>query len=375
MIDFNAEAQEIYPELKSFYEDMHAHPELGNQEQQTTTKILSFLTQLGLETRRPLPTGAVGILHGSSPGKTVAFRADIDALPVQEKTNLPYASRISNSMHACGHDVHTTCLLGAANILARHKETISGTIVFIFQPDEEGDGGAQRILDTGILDELGVITVYGMHIQPKLPFGTIGVKYGSFYANAVTIDGLVQGKGTHAAEPEKGTDSLAAAARMVTALKQLTNGDVVCTIGSFHAGTIRNIIPDSAEFHGILRCQETAVRDETKKKIEEICQAIARQTGVTVHLTLKNGYDGIVNHDMDSEFVKSTVSCPVVVEEKPTFMTEDFGFYLEKYYGCFYHLGIGTDVPLHSPLLCPDEKILSIGSATAAKILYDWGKR
>ena len=380
MTDFLKEAEQVRKEMISFRRDIHAHPELGNKEFRTTGKITEVLHKLNIETVQVLPTGVIGILKGDQEGRTVAFRSDIDALPVQEETGLSCASENKGIMHACGHDMHMASLLGAAHILSAHRHEIHGNIVFIFQPDEEGDGGAERIMKTGILDSLHVDTVYGAHVEPSLPAGTIGVKYGQFYANALKFDVHVHGKGTHAAQPENGTDSLNAAAEMCVALKKLSeeneNGRCVCTVGCFHAGTVRNIISDHADFSGILRCTGLQMRDKKAKQMKGIMDEIARKNHVHCESNLVTGYPGVTNHNENTALVQKTVEemlgkDHVVVEDKPTMTTEDFGYYVQKYRGCFYHVGIGSPYPLHSPKMCPDENALVTAAAVHATVLMN----
>lgn len=382
MIDFISEAERIKPWMISVRRDIHAHPETGNHEYRTKDKITEILKELNIEVYPVLETGVIGVLHGREAGNCAAFRSDMDALPILEKTGLPFSSENDGVMHACGHDMHMASLLGCARILSEHCESLKGTYVFIFQPDEEGEGGAERILKTGILDKLGVQTVYGMHVEPSLPTGVIGYKYGSFYANAVKFDVHVTGKGCHGAEPEKGTDSLYAAAEITCALKQLTREEnkerSVCTVGMFQAGTARNIISDHADFSGILRCSSLALREIRKKQIADILHDKAVQNGVYVQSRIVDGYIGVENHDEDVALVKNTAlqlfgPSSVKEETKATMTTEDFGFYLKKYKGCFYHLGINSPYPLHSDHMNPDENALVHGAAFSAALLASYG--
>ena len=379
MIDFLQKAWDLQQDMAAFREDIHAHPEIGNQERRTADKIRNALNALDIEVIPVLDTGTIGVLQGGEPGGAVAFRSDIDALPIQEETGLPYASCRPGLMHACGHDMHIASLLGAASILAAGRNRLKGRAFFIFQPDEEGDGGAQRILDTGVLDQLGVTAVYGAHVEPTLPVGTIGVRYGSFYANACVFDVVIKGRGCHAAEPEKGIDVVFAAAQMVESLKELNTDWIdgqhcVCSVGSFHAGTVRNILPEEAEFHGILRCTTKAMREDKMIKIRERLTAIADKNKVRAELTIRRGYPGIVNHDKDVRLVEKTAvgllgKDHVIEEAAGTMTTEDFGFYLEKYQGAYYHVGISSPYPLHSPHMVPDEKALTYAAAVHAAVM------
>ena len=379
MIDFLQKAWDLQQDMAAFREDIHAHPEIGNQERRTADKIRNALNALDIEVIAVLDTGTIGVLQGGEPGGAVAFRSDIDALPIQEETGLPYASCRPGLMHACGHDMHIASLLGAASSLAAGRNRLKGRAFFIFQPDEEGDGGAQRILDTGVLDQLGVTAVYGAHVEPTVPVGTIGVRYGSFYANACVFDVVIKGRGCHAAEPEKGIDVVFTAAQMVESLKELNTDWIdgqrcVCSVGSFHAGTVRNILPEEAEFHGILRCTTKAMREDKMIKIRERLTAIADKNKVRAELTIRRGYPGIVNHDKDVRLVEKTAvgllgKDHVIEEAAGTMTTEDFGFYLEKYQGAYYHVGISSPYPLHSPHMVPDEKALTYAAAVHAAVM------
>lgn len=377
MVDWLKEAEKIESGIIGWRRDFHHHPEIGNKEYRTTEKIIEILHSCGIETRQVLKTGVIGILRNGD-GPAAAFRSDIDALPVTEEAEVPFASEVHGMMHACGHDMHMASLLGAAKLLSMHKEAFSGTAVFIFQPDEEGDGGAQRILDTGILDELHVDSVFGAHCNPSLPAGTIGVKYGRFYAAACMYDVTVHGKGTHGAEPENGTDSLYAAARMCAALKELTgkyDGErAVVTVGEFHAGTARNIISDHADFKGILRTAGLDLRASLEQKIKEILSQIAEDAHVSYDLHMVDGYVGVTNHDEQTRLVQEAAesvlgTSQVTVEQEATMTTEDFGFYLLNYPGAYYHIGVGCPYPLHSPKMCPDESALKSAAAVHAAVL------
>ncbi len=376
-------AESISTELLQIYRDFHRHPELGNEEHRTTERIQEILESLGLKTYSVTDTGIIGYLECVPGADAVAFRADIDALPVQEETGVPYASEIPGRMHACGHDLHTTALLGAAQLLAGRKSELTRNVVFIFQPDEEGDGGAQRILDTGILDQLRVKTIFGAHVNPDLPAGSVGIKYGRFYASACVFDVTVHGRGSHGAEPEKGTDSLYAAAKMCAKLKELTgkyDGErAVVTVGSLHAGTLRNIISDHADYSGILRTAGLDLRDSMKARIEDIIESVNRETGTTSDVSLRDGYVGVTNHDTETRIAEKAMKellgeDAVITIPEATMTTEDFGFYLLRYPGCYYHIGVGSDFPLHNAKMCPDVSAIPVSAAVHAAVAEQWMK-
>ncbi|MCR4951032.1 MAG: amidohydrolase [Solobacterium sp.] len=379
MTDWLKEAHEIKEELKALRRQLHRFPETGNQELKTTETIEAYLKELGIETKRPLQTGVIGILKGTKEGRTAAFRSDIDALPVTEQTGLPFASENEGVMHACGHDFHMTALLGAAKLLAKHRDELPGSVIFIFQPDEEESGGAERLIEAGVIDEADA--VFGCHVNPDLKAGEIGIKYGPFYAAAAKYDVTVHGRQSHGAEPEKGIDALYAAALMCTKLKTLC-GDydgkkAVVTTGTLVSGKARNIISDEAHFTGIIRTSDRALREVMKEKVEAVIEETDKITGTKSDADIYDGYCGIVNHDRETEFVQRCAeellgTENVTVLNEGTLTSEDFGFYLLKKPGSFYHLGVQSEAGLHSPLFDPDESALAKGAALHAYVLWQY---
>lgn len=369
------EVNTIRDELSALRQELHRHPELGNREFRTAETVERYLRGRGIETTRILDTAVVGELRGALPGPTVALRADMDALPVTEATGAPFASQTPGVMHACGHDVHTTALLGAARLLSLHRDTLRGAVRFLFQPDEEGSGGAARMIAAGCLD--GVSAVFGAHVSPELPSGTVGVRYGKFYAASDTFDVTVWGKSAHGAEPEKGVDALQAAAEMVQALRRLPEtfpeDKSVVTVGTFHAGTARNIISDRADFTGILRTLGAENRREMRQLLQTTLEAIAQKNGVRLELTLHESYPGVVNHDAMTRLAEETAASllggdRVRTIDAPTMTTEDFGYFLAHVPGAFYHVGAGCDLPLHNPGFLPDEQSFLTAAALHAAV-------
>lgn len=374
MIDWLKEAEAEKDFLKNCYEDFHRHPELGNEEYRTTEKLAAYLKEMGLEVHKPLETGCVAELKGNG-DQTVCFRADIDALPIQEETGVPYASE-NTYMHACGHDVHMTALLGAARLLSRHKDELKGNVRFLFQKDEEGEGGAEALIEKGALD--GVQAVFGCHVNPALPAGTIGIRYGRFYAAAMKYDVTVHGRSAHGAEPEKGIDALYAGSLLAIRLKQLTGNyegtRCVVTTGSFHAGKVRNILCDEAVLSGIIRTPGLDLRKVLKNKFFETVQAVQDETGTEIDPVLIEGYPGVENEARCTAFTEETArnllgDAHVVRLKEPTMTTEDFGYYLQKVPGCFFHMGVNSAYPLHNSHMCPDESALPVLSAFEADLL------
>lgn len=376
MTDFLSEASSLQSFLQAVRQTLHRAPELGNQEFKTSAYLRSVLEPLGLMVENPFGTALCATLHGARPGKTAALRADMDALPVAEATGAEFSSRTPGVMHACGHDIHMTAAVGAAILLAAHRETLCGSVRFLFQPDEEGSGGAQRFVDAGCLR--GVDAVFGAHVSPELPLGTVGVRYGKFYAASDTFSITVHGKSAHGAEPEKGIDALQAAARLAVRLVDLRsalNGErCAVTVGTLQAGTAINVVADTAQLTGILRTLGPDSRARMRRLVTDAAAGIAAQTGTQIGVQLHESYPGVVNDDSASQLVYDTAmqllgEPNVAVLQQPTLMTEDFGYYLSAARGCFYHVGAGCAAPLHSPQFLPDIRAAVTAAALHAAVL------
>ncbi len=378
-MDWNTEAAQLQEDLIKIRRHLHAHPELGNEEFQTTVYLEKKLHALGIETHRVTETGCVGILHGALPGKTVALRSDIDALPIPEETGYDFASKNEGVMHACGHDFHMTCLLGAAALLARHKEELHGNVVFLLEPNEECDGGAERMIQAGAIDN--VDAVFGCHVNPDLPVGTVGVKYGSFYAAASTYDITIHGKSCHGAEPENGIDAMYTAALIVAKIKGFTKEydgkRAVVSTGVFNSGYANNIVADEAFFKGMIRTEGFELRDKIMKDVRRTVYEACVLTGASADADIKYAYSGVTNHNNETKHVQDCAAElfgkeNVIVLEKGTMTTEDFGYFIMDKPGSFYHLGVGSPYGLHSSGFAPDEKALVNGAALHAKVLFDY---
>ncbi len=353
---------------------IHAHPERGNCEIETAALAARTLERLGFEVSRPVGTAVVGLLRGGSPGKTVALRADMDALPVEEATGLPCASRVPGVMHACGHDMHTAGLLGAAMVLADHREALHGCVKLLFQPDEEGDGGARRMIDAGCMENPHVDAVFGAHVTPDLPAGSVGFRYGKAYAASDMFTVRVLGRGCHGASPHEGVDAVAAGAQMVCALQSIVSRRVaptdaaVVTVGAFHGGDAGNVIAETAELKGILRTLGPESRANVRRWFREAVEGVCAATGARAEIELRESYPGVVNDDPSVDFARDVAARllgrdRVSVIGAPTMGTEDFGEFLRVAPGCFWHLGVRSDAPgsgepLHSPRFTPDEAAL-----------------
>ena len=387
MPNFLAEAAALENELIALRRELHRRPELGRAEHATSARIQSELHSLGIEARVLAGTGVMGVLRGPQPGKCVALRADMDALPLQEDSGLPFSSEVPGVAHACGHDMHTAALLGAARLLSMHRNELNGDVVFLFQPDEEGDGGAQRMIDEGCME--GVDAVFGAHVDPQLPAGTVAVHPGNAYAASNPFDIIVRGSSAHGAEPHRGCDAIVAASAMVGMLQTLVGRAVspldsaVITVGSFHAGTARNIIADEARLSGILRCFGSEMRQRLSGHMTRAVEGIAAAHGVQAEINISWGYAGIVNDPAMTDELRASAQRllggeNVVDEGFPTLTTEDFGAFLAHAPGAYWHIGAGrTDgdnPPLHSPRFNPDESALKIAAALHAQTAFDFLK-
>lgn len=376
MTDYLAEARRIAPELIELRHAFHRRPELGNREYETAERIEAFLRGCGIPSKRLLDTAVVGTLAGARDGKTAALRADMDALPIWEETGADFASETPDVMHACGHDVHMAAVLGAAKLLAAHCEELRGSVVFLFQPDEEGNGGAQRMIDAGALH--GADAVFGCHVSPELPAGHVGVRYGKFYAASDTFHITLTGKSAHGAQREKGVDALAAAAETVSALLSLPasvpNEKSVVSVGTLHAGAAINIVADKAELSGIVRTLGAENRETMRALLRRTAEEVARRHGVGLDCELRESYPGVVNDDGMTRLVQRAAAEllgaeRVAVIEEPTMTTEDFGCFLLRRPGSFYHIGAGCALPLHSSAFLPDDEAVITAAALHAAVV------
>ena len=387
-VDFLKEAESIKEELIKIRRDLHEHPERGNNEFRTSAVIQEFLKQQGIEVEQLLDTAVVGTLCGAHPGKTVAFRSDMDALPVEELTGLPFASKEDGMMHACGHDVHMTALLGAAKLLAAHRDELKGNVKFFFEPDEETWGGAKRMMDAGCMDNPHVDAVFGAHVDPNLDAGKFAVKYGNHYATSDIFTAVVHGVSTHGAEPHNGIDPIVIGAQIVLALQTIPSRRMppavpcVLSIGEFHAGSRFSIIPDTAKIVGQFRTYGVENRTKMNKLVPEIINGVAEANGATVELDMVYGYSGIVNHDEATDIAATAVKevlgeNGLVVYQDPTLLTEDFGYFIENVPGAFYHIGVRNPEidavhPLHSGLFRADESAIAKAAAVHAQVMWDF---
>ena len=354
-MNFLTEAEKLRGKLTEIRKEFHRIPEIGDNEFKTAALIEKYLDENGIPHRRVIGTGIIARVDGKLPGKNSAIRSDIDALPVNESTGCDFASQNPGMMHACGHDVHITGALGAAMILNSHRDELAGSVTFLFQPNEEGDGGAQRMIEAGCLED--VEAVFGCHVDPALKAGHVGIKYGDFYAASATWKVSVIGKSSHGAQRDKGIDSIEVSAHIVPEILKIPGG--VVSVGMLHAGTANNILAGLAEMAGIIRTYGLEKRAAMCRELESVCQSVSARFGAKCICEITDSCVGIVN---DNDAITSMIETAaretfgndkVDIIEKPLFISEDFGSFLIAKTGCFYHIGAGCEYPLHSDKFLP----------------------
>lgn len=384
------EARALLPYMTAIRRDIHAHPELGRQEHRTQALILRELEAMGIEARKCADTGVLGLIRGGRPGKTIGLRADIDALPIQEETGLPFASQNAGVMHACGHDLHAASLLGAARLLNDHREELCGNVKLFFQPDEEGDGGAQRMVDEGCLENPAVDAVFCGHNSTGTEAGSYGLKYGDCYAASNGFVVTVRGKGCHGAYPASGIDPIVVASQIVVAIQTLCSrrvyatDSVVVTVGSFHAGTAGNVIPAEATLRGTIRSFGPAMRKKMCDMFRQLVEGVAASMGAEADVEIIESYPGVVNHEGFSALVEqSMVSLVgrerVELQRIPNMGTEDFGAFMKNLTipGCYCDFGFGDGRkecihPAHGCYYRANEEGLTYAAALFARVTTDF---
>ncbi|MBQ6776479.1 MAG: amidohydrolase [Synergistaceae bacterium] len=370
-IDFMAEAQSLREKLISLREEFHQTPELGNHEFKTAELIEKVLDEAKIPHKRILDTGIVARVEGKLPGRHSAIRADIDALPITEATGAKFSSRNPGFMHACGHDVHVTGALGAATILQHLATYMHGSATFLFQPDEEGDGGADRMIKAGGLED--VDAVFGCHVDPALPAGHVGVRYGNFYAASAMFKIAIIGKSVHGAQRDKGIDAIEVSANIIPKVLKIPGG--VVSVGKLNAGTAGNILAGRAEFAGIIRTFGVDERARMCREFQEICEQVCASFGARCECDFNLSCPGVINdNDALTSLVEETAREALGSErvhriEKPLFISEDFGFYIMARTGNFYHVGAGCECPLHSNNFLPDPDAIITASALHAAVV------
>ncbi|OAN12195.1 amidohydrolase [Exiguobacterium undae] len=375
--------EQLFPVMVERRRYLHQHPELSFHEVDTPRFIAERLTELGIEVRTGVGgRGVVGTIRGGQPGKTVALRADFDALPIQDEKEVDYRSTVPGVMHACGHDGHTATLLAVAEILVGQKEHLAGNVVLIHQHAEEVvPGGARDMIADGCLD--GVDVIFGTHLWSTTKLGTIGYRVGPVMAAADKFELTLFGRGGHGAKPHETIDAVVLGATVVKELQSIVSRrldplqQAVLTIGTLHAGNTFNVIADSAELTGTIRTFDPLVADQIVKEMERTIKGVCDAAGATYTFRYERGYPAVVNHPVETELVRAVatdvVGADQVFEIAPTMGGEDFAYYLQQVPGTFFFTGAGDETfyPHHHPKFDFEEQAMQY----AARILIEATKR
>lgn len=393
--DIDALAEEVEPKVISWRRDIHANPELAFREVRTARLVAEHLKSLEIEVQTGVAgTGVIGVLKGKSETPVVALRADMDALPVKEETGLPFASERQAQvdgktvalMHACGHDNHTAVLMGAAEVLAKMRDKIPGTVKLIFQPGEEMLTGSDKMIRDGALENPVPQAIFGLHVAPY-PSNMIAARSGAMMASADLIKITVKGRQTHAAMPWAGIDPIVISSQIILGLQtitsrqtNLTQSPLVISIGRIHGGVRSNIIPDTVEMEGTLRTFDPDIRAATKEKIKTLVTTIAEASGASADVAISEQSCPVLNNDPklfnQMEATLKRVSNGLYMEALQTTGAEDFAFYGQKIPALFFFLGTRPQgqplIPNHSPKFTTDEKALIVGVRTMANLAVDF---
>ncbi|HRJ69265.1 MAG TPA: M20 aminoacylase family protein [Beijerinckiaceae bacterium] len=362
-------------EVASWRRDIHAHPEILYEVHRTAALVAEKLKSFGVDevVTGIGKTGVVGVIKGrkTASGKVVALRADMDALPMSEQTNLPYASKVANMMHACGHDGHTAMLLGAAKHLAADRG-FDGTVVVVFQPAEEGGAGGKAMVDDGLVSRFGIQEFYGLHCVPGVPVGHFMTRPGPLMAATANFVITIEGKGAHGAQPHQGIDPVLIGSHMVTALQSIASRNtdplksVVVSVTTFNAGDAFNVIPQTAVLRGTVRFLEKAVGQVTEERFRAIVANTAKAFGAEARLDFTYGYPATVNHQAETEFAVAAAATVagaggVIANAPPVMGGEDFSYMLEAKPGAFLFIGNGDTAPLHNPAFDFNDEAIPAG--------------
>jgi amidohydrolase len=376
---------DLQPDIQAWRRDIHQHPELLYDVHRTAAFVAERLREFGCDevaTGLGL-TGVVGVIKGRKPAgdgdiRVIGLRADMDALPIEEETSVPYASKTPGKMHACGHDGHTAMLLGAARYLAETRN-FAGDAGVIFQPAEEGGAGAAAMIKDGLMDRFGIDQVYGMHNGPGIPIGSFAIRSGPVMASTDAIDIMIEGLGGHAARPNKCIDSVLVGSQLITALQSIVSRTIdplesaVISICEFHAGNARNVIPQTAELRGTVRTLTAEVRELVEKRVREVVAGVAQMTGAKIDLVYQRGYPVVVNHasqtDVATQVAKQVAGEANVHEMPPMMGAEDFAYMLESRPGAFIFCGNGDSAGLHHPAYNFNDEAIVYGTSYWIKLV------
>ena len=376
---------DLQPDIQAWRRNIHEHPELLYDVHRTAAFVAERLREFGCdEVATGLGrTGVVGVIKGRRAAgngdvRVIGLRADMDALPIEEATSLPYASKTPGKMHACGHDGHTAMLLGAARYLSETRN-FAGNAVVIFQPAEEGGAGAAAMIKDGLLDRFGIEQVYGMHNGPGIPIGSFAIRPGPIMASTDAVDIRIEGRGGHAARPHTAIDSVMVGAQLVTALQSIVSRSVdplesaVVSMCEFHAGNARNVIPLTAELKGTVRTLTPEVRELVEQRLREVVDGVARMTGAKIDLSFERGYPVVVNHvaqtDIAIRAARQVAGEGNVHEMPPLMGGEDFAYMLEQRPGAFIFCGNGDSAGLHHPAYDFNDEAIVHGTSYWIKLV------
>lgn len=391
MKNFNIEANEIKEELIEIRRTLHQYPELGFQETNTSKFIKDFLIKEGIEFEEFAGTGVCGIIKGTKEGennKVIGLRADIDGLPMQDKKSCSYASKVSGRMHACGHDGHTTILLGAAKLLNKNKDKFNGTVKLIFEPAEETTGGARVMIEEGVLTNPNVDVMCGLHVEETLDAGMIMVRRGTVNAASNPFTITIKGSGGHGAYPDTAVDPIVIASHVVTSLQSIVSREIkpvnpaVVTIGSIHGGTAQNIIPSEVKLGGIIRTMTNEDREFAKLRLKEIVNGVCTAFRGSAEIEIEESYPCLYNEDNMVKILEDSAkniigSKNVKVQKNPKLGVESFAYFANEVPSVFYFLGIrneekGIIHPAHNSLFDIDEDALPIGVAIQCEVAINY---
>jgi hippurate hydrolase len=385
---------EFQSELRQIRRDLHAHPELCFEEQRTSDVVARKLTEWGIPIVRDLAvTGVLGIVRNGTSNRAVGLRADMDALPMQETNTFAHASKHDGKMHACGHDGHTAMLLGAAHYLAKHRN-FDGTVYLIFQPAEEGGGGARRMIEEGLFERYPMEAVFGMHNWPGAPVGSFGVTPGPMMASSNEFEVTVRGKGCHAAQPHKGIDPVMVAVQIAQSWQTIISRNRnpvdagVLSVTQIHAGSATNVIPDDAVLIGTVRTFTNETLDLIEKRMRDVAVHTAAAFDAEVDFRFKRNYPPLVNHAKETAFAVNVLAdivgaANVNAQVEPTMGAEDFAFMLQKKPGCYVFIGNGEGshrdsghglgpCNLHNPSYDFNDELLPLGATYWVRLAEAW---
>ena len=374
---------DFVPDAQAWRRELHQYPELQYDLPRTAEFVAERLRALGCDEVQTAigRTGVVGVIKGrkGGGGRVIGLRADMDALPIQETTNLPYRSATPGKMHACGHDGHTAMLLGAAGYLAKTRD-FAGTAVVIFQPAEEGGAGAKAMIDDGLMDRFSIQEVYGMHNMPSLPVGAFALRKGPLLAAADHFTIAIEGRGGHAAQPHRGLDVIVAGSQIVTALQTIVSRNTdpldscVVSVTKFDAGTTFNVLPQTAELLGTVRALNETTRQHAERRLKEVVAGIAAAAGVEARINYEVGYPPTFNHADQTDFAAAVArqvvgESAVATDIPPVMGAEDFSFMLQAKPGAFIFVGNGDTAGLHNPAYDFNDAALPFGIGYWARLV------